>query len=758
MASTDLTFAIKAVNDATAALKSVSTDIERIGNVSEHSSGLLGRMGGALGDVAKIAGGFVVAQGLLKLPGMLLGAADAASDFEETLSKSNTVFKDSARQVEDWANSAAKNLGQSKQQALDAAGAFGNMFVQLGMGTDTAAKLSETAVKLASDFASFHNANPKDVLDAELSAYRGEYDALQKFVPTISAATIETEALAETGKKNANQLTAQEKATATFNYMLKNAGDALGDFGRTSDGAANKNRILAARLADMQVKIGELLLPLKVLALEGFLKVADAATTLFDGLKAGFTNAEGAHTVLYNLGQDLRDIWDAATNIAGVAWDGLIAVASAGWDAMRDAWSIIGPAVTTVAATAWDGLKSLGEVAWDKLKDAWSVVGPILVQVAGLAWDKLVELANVSWDKMSSAWDGISQKMGSIPWGKVRAEAGDSDNWAAAIDKVKNAVQPAIDVLKPLAEDALKAVRDQFKDVAAALGPFLEALKPLEPLLKPLGILIGVTIVAALAAVLVSFKLFTEFLTITLVTAIKTATLAIEGITAAFEFVTKAVKEWPPQLGHAFLSVIQTVEANAKMLLDPFIEGAKKMVGIGEDIINGIKKGIGDAWEGFTNWLGGLIDKLPGPFKKALEIFSPSERMAREVGVPIMQGVAKGIASGYEKYVEPLLSDVTSSIASLGGIKSLGGNFPEIIQDITGRSVQQGGALDWQALLAANIYTGAAAEVAGVKNPQQGVYYQVPPAGGAVQNIHVTLAVDGQVLAQVIANQQSRGY
>ncbi len=56
-------------------------------------------------------------------------------------------------------------------------------------------------------------------------------------------------------------LTAQQKILAAQKVIFEQTGDAQGDFARTSDGLANSQRILKAQLADLQVAIGEGLLP-----------------------------------------------------------------------------------------------------------------------------------------------------------------------------------------------------------------------------------------------------------------------------------------------------------------------------------------------------------------------------------------------------------------------------------------------------------------------------------------------------------------
>ena len=197
-------------------------------------------------------------------------AVDAGSNLNETLSKSNTVFGEQAAAIEKWANGAAKGFGQSKTQALEAASSFGNMFTQLGIGEQQASQMSTSMTELASDFASFHNADITEVLTAQQAAFRGEYDAVQRFVPTINAAAVEQKALELSGKKATKELTAQEKALAVQTLMMEGAGDAAGDFARTSDGLANKQRIQSARWADLTAKIGQGLIPV-VSAVTGFI-------------------------------------------------------------------------------------------------------------------------------------------------------------------------------------------------------------------------------------------------------------------------------------------------------------------------------------------------------------------------------------------------------------------------------------------------------------------------------------------------------
>lgn len=205
---------------------------------------------------------FGAAFAAVKVKDFLGDAISAATDLQESLSKSNTVFGTSAVAISSWAENTATSIGLSRREALDAAGAFGNMFSQLGFGANQTADMSKQIVALAADFASFHNADITDVITAQQAAFRGEYDSLQRFLPVMNAATIEQEALRQTGKKTTNQLTAQEKALAAYTLMFSGAGDAMGDFARTSESAANQQRILSAEWTNAKTELGENLLPI----------------------------------------------------------------------------------------------------------------------------------------------------------------------------------------------------------------------------------------------------------------------------------------------------------------------------------------------------------------------------------------------------------------------------------------------------------------------------------------------------------------
>lgn len=217
----------------------------------------------AAGFSASLKGLGTVVAGIVSVKAIhaVSGLAQEASDLNETVSKSQNIFGKNAKSIESWATTAATSMGISKQAALDGASAFGNFFDQIGIGGKQSVRMSKGLVALSSNLASFNNADPAQVMEAFQSATRGEYDSLQAFIPTVNAATVQTEALRLSHKKNAKDLTDAEKATALYSIAQRDAGKAQGDFSRTSGGLANQQRILHANMANLRTILGGALLP-----------------------------------------------------------------------------------------------------------------------------------------------------------------------------------------------------------------------------------------------------------------------------------------------------------------------------------------------------------------------------------------------------------------------------------------------------------------------------------------------------------------
>lgn len=213
-----------------------------------------------LGDVAKTTAKLVAGVGIAA-GAAAYKAIDLASDLAESQAKVGEIFGDAAAQIDEFAATAASRLGQSKQDVLNAAGTFGIFGKAAGLGGDDLADFSNNFTALASDLASFNNTSPQEAIDAIGAALRGESEPLRRYGVLLDDASLRQAAL-ELGIYDGNgALTAQQKILAAQKRIYEQTADAQGDFERTSDGLANKQRILKAQLQNAATTIGTKLLP-----------------------------------------------------------------------------------------------------------------------------------------------------------------------------------------------------------------------------------------------------------------------------------------------------------------------------------------------------------------------------------------------------------------------------------------------------------------------------------------------------------------
>jgi len=226
-------------------------------------------------------------------------AIKAASDFQEATSKVNVVFGRASKTIKNFANKAARDLGQSKQSVLDAAGAFGTFGKAAGLSGDDLATFTTDFVTLSTDLASFNNTSPEEAVLAIGAALRGESEPLRRYGVLLNDAVLRQEAMTLGIYNGKGALTAQQKVLAAQSAIYKQTGDAQGDFMRTSDGLANSQRTLKATFDDIQVAIGQ-----------AFLKNAEGATKnilfLVDALKKIPTPTGEASGKIKFFGDQLR--------------------------------------------------------------------------------------------------------------------------------------------------------------------------------------------------------------------------------------------------------------------------------------------------------------------------------------------------------------------------------------------------------------------------------------------------------------------
>lgn len=210
----------------------------------------------ALGDMKNLFIGGAVVAGISSI-------ISAASDLNEEVSKSEQIFKDSAGSVQDFAKEAAGALGQSERAALAAQGNFAIFGKSAGLAGEELVGFSQKLTTLSSDLASFNNTSPEEAVTALGAALRGESEPIRAYGVLLNDATLKAQAM-KLGliTTTSEALTPQQRVLAAYNEILAQTTLQQGDFGRTAEGAANKQRILAAEMENTRAELGSKLLPI----------------------------------------------------------------------------------------------------------------------------------------------------------------------------------------------------------------------------------------------------------------------------------------------------------------------------------------------------------------------------------------------------------------------------------------------------------------------------------------------------------------
>ena len=306
------------VDNLNKSLKQATGDVETFGDKMTKAGKVAGA---ALAAATVAAGAFAVKIGV--------EAVKAASNLSETVSKVGVLFGKTSKDIEKFAEGAASSLGQmSKQQALDAAATFATFGKAAGLSGQDLSKFSIDFVKLSSDLASFNNTSPEQAINAIGSALRGEAEPLRAYGVLLDDASLRQEALA-LGIVNTtkNALTPQQKVLAAQALIYKQTGAAQGDFERTSDGLANKTRILTAQLENAKTTIGTALLPIVLQLATAF---SEKVIPLVQKFTQAFSNTEG------NLGGVVTNVGNILKNTFTPIINGLVAAFGYVRDAIGD--------------------------------------------------------------------------------------------------------------------------------------------------------------------------------------------------------------------------------------------------------------------------------------------------------------------------------------------------------------------------------------------------------------------------------------
>lgn len=407
----------------------------------------------------------------------MTSVVNAASSQEEAVNKARVVFGKAAESVIAFGDQAAESLGQSKTEAIAAAGAFGNMLITVGLAKDEAAAMSLELVKLASDMASFNDTDPAEMLDKLRSGLSGEAEPLRQFGVLLSEAEVASQAYKDGIAAVGAELTEAEKVQARYSLIMEQTAIQQGDFARTSDSLANQQRQLRASFTDLAAEIGESFVPF----MQAGIEVLDVARPLlaFVGenaviLFAAFAAYKGLGYLPGLLNNITTALWNMGAALASAKVGGIATFLSANLGKLN-----VALAAVAAATLGWQiGTKQANAEVVAASRNLQNNVGFLIAnRKAGESWkDTLQAITDTapSWDdQMGVLGAGVEAFSTQLLMGKISQEQFNAalQHFAETDDPEKRAERLAamIAILQGNTRDGVLDVR-AFAQALRALG------------------------------------------------------------------------------------------------------------------------------------------------------------------------------------------------------------------------------------------------------------------------------------------------
>lgn len=183
----------------------------------------------------------------------------AFSNLEESINAVNVTYGEGSAAIAALGKGSAESFGLSTRAVNEAAVAMAAFADKIDAADPPGA--FENVLQRASDFGSVMNIEVGESLRLFQSGLAGESEPLRKFGIDVSAATVKQVALNEGIFDGVGVMSEAEKVQGRYAAIMAQTAKTAGDFANTSEGLANRQKILGAQWEEMQATIGKELEP-----------------------------------------------------------------------------------------------------------------------------------------------------------------------------------------------------------------------------------------------------------------------------------------------------------------------------------------------------------------------------------------------------------------------------------------------------------------------------------------------------------------
>lgn len=502
------------------------------------------RLKTGIGTIGKISGAAfgAAATGLLAIG---KASVSAYGDYEQLVGGIETLFKDSAGIMQEYADQAYKSAGMSANYYMENVTSFAAAMLQsVGGDTEAAAHLSDMAMRDISDNANKMGTDMESLVQTYQSLSRGNFAMLDNLKLGYGGTKAELERLIEDAAKLNSEVEAGDMSFGNIALAIHTVQEELGILGTTELEAS----------ATLQGSIGQM-------------KAA------WENLVAGFANPDA----------DVGALVETFTDSATTAFGNLLPIAER---AMEGVATFIGQAAPILAAQ----LPALMDGILPPLLDGTTqLIGALIENVpalVGTVWDAV-------WDAIDTLGDNLADKFPALSGFFENLEVAVAAATAAFVAfKAVVAIQTAISAVIGVVTK-LTAVTKGMTIAQAALNLVLTA--------NPIGIVI-VAVAALVTAIITAWKTNEKFreTVIRVWNAIKSAIWgAIEWICDKLDTFTQKAHQVVENAKTVFNTLPGALKEIGGMMIRGLWNGINNMAGWIADKIRGFGAGVLNSLKNF---------------------------------------------------------------------------------------------------------------------------------------------------------------
>ncbi len=173
-------------------------------------------------------------------------AVSEGMDLEQNLGGTAAVFGDFAKDIQNSAQNAYKNMGMSASEYMATANKMGSLFQGSGLEQQEALDLTTQAMQRAADVASVMGIDTTTAMESIAGAAKGNFTMMDNLGVAMNATTLQAYALEKGVNFDWNTASNAEKATLAMQMFMDRTSQYEGNFARESE------QTLAGSLSAMQ--------------------------------------------------------------------------------------------------------------------------------------------------------------------------------------------------------------------------------------------------------------------------------------------------------------------------------------------------------------------------------------------------------------------------------------------------------------------------------------------------------------------------